>query len=104
MNKPISTINRILTALYCLGFLAFLSIPVLQMQFDLIPVKPMEEFRKLATFPIITLSRVQNDYRGVVKKFEAWFDDNFGLRNILIRIKNQIDYSLFSVTENVWVG
>jgi len=104
MNKPISTINRILTALYCLGFLAFLSIPVLQMQFDLIPVKPMEEFRKLATFPIITLSRVQNDYRGVVKKYEAWLDDNFGLRNILIRIKNQIDYSLFSVTENVRVG
>ena len=34
----------------------------------------------------------------------AWFDDRVGFRDLFIRTKNQIDYSLFATSRKVYVG
>ena len=34
----------------------------------------------------------------------AWFDDRVGFRDLFIRAKNQIDYTLFDTSKKVWIG
>lgn len=36
--------------------------------------------------------------------FEKWFSDNLGLRNVMIRTKNQLDYALFHSSTRVYFG
>jgi hypothetical protein len=38
------------------------------------------------------------------KRYEEYFNDNYGLRDLLIRTKNQLDYLLFHKAEEVVVG
>jgi len=38
------------------------------------------------------------------KKTEAYFNEHFGLRNLMIRAKNQLDYSLFGYSPQVIIG
>ena len=65
------------------------------------PVEKIIENRTLALPP---------NYQGIsnlsasVDQSIKWFDDHFGFRSLLIRIKNQIDYSVFGTSNRVHIG
>src|SRR5215216_5769542 len=38
------------------------------------------------------------------RKLEAYYNDNYGFRDFFIRLKNQLDYSLFGVSDEVLIS
>jgi hypothetical protein len=64
-------------------------------------VAPVDEKRKLAEPP---KWQWPVDSAAFLRQATIWFDDNFGLRSLLIRLKTQIDLSVFSTSDRVYVG
>lgn len=79
-------------------FLLIIYLPMLQMTFNVFKISPLQENRKLATYPkLLSIEIANGEY---VKKFENYFNDNFGLRALFIRIANYIDYNIFRHSNN----
>jgi alginate O-acetyltransferase complex protein AlgJ len=82
----------------------FLALPLL---LTVIPargtlVAPIEERRTATPFPSIRLLLDANgDFAGGLNH---WFDDRMGLRDLFIRAKNQVDWTLFHTSRKVYVG
>jgi len=65
-------------------------------------VAPVEERRAASPPPSPRLlMRANGDFAAGLN---AWFDDRVGLRDLFIRAKNQIDYSIFRTSRKVYVG
>ena len=64
---------------------------------------PVAELRAPAPFPAQWQGRwwaLDHNYA----RFEKWFGDNVGLRNLMIRSKNELDYRLFGSSSRVYFG
>ena len=65
-------------------------------------VAPVEERRAADSFPPLhLLTEANGDF---ATKLNKWFDDRVGFRDLLIRSKNQVDYSLFNTSKKVFIG
>jgi alginate O-acetyltransferase complex protein AlgJ len=89
-----------------LGFVAFcLVAPLVQTLYPIFGksiVAPVEERRAANPFPPLQLLTRAN---GVFAAgLNEWFDDRVGFRDLLIRAKNQVDYSLFNMSKKVLIG
>jgi alginate O-acetyltransferase complex protein AlgJ len=89
-----------------LGFVAFcLVAPLVQTLYPIFGksiVAPVEERRAADPFPPLhLLTGANGDFAAELNK---WFDDRVGFRDLLIRSKNQIDYSLFNTSKKVFIG
>ena len=88
-----------------LGFAALcLVVPFLQTLYPIFGtiVAPVEERRALSPFPSLRLLLGANgDFAAALN---TWFDDRVGFRDLFIRAKNQIDYTLFDTSKKVWIG
>jgi hypothetical protein len=88
-----------------LGFVALcLVVPFLQTLYPVFGtvVAPLEERRVLSPFPPLRLITGTNgDFAAALN---TWFDDRVGFRDLFIRAKNQIDYTLFGTSKKVWIG
>jgi hypothetical protein len=84
---------------FILIFATLTLLPILQMITHAVSVVPISENRALAPRPSLTTA-VAHFPRDV----NTWFNDHFGLRPMLIRLKTQIDYSLFGASDRVLVG
>lgn len=89
-----------------LGFVAFcLVAPLVQTLYPVFGsriVAPVEERRAADPFPPLhLLTGANGDFAA---EFNEWFDDRVGFRDLLIRAKNQIDYSLFDTSKKVFIG
>jgi alginate O-acetyltransferase complex protein AlgJ len=66
-------------------------------------VEPVQELRPLAAAPITWEGRwfdVDKNYAH----FEKWFSDHLGLRDLMIRSKNELDYQIFRSSPRVYFG
>jgi hypothetical protein len=89
-----------------LGFVAFcLVAPLVQTLYPIFGksiVAPVEERRAADPFPPLhLLTGTNGDFAA---KLNTWFDDRVGFRDLLIRSKNQVDYSLFHTSKKVFIG
>lgn len=75
-------------------FISILFLPVLQWKFNFINYQKLNEKRE----------KIKIDNINTTKDFEKYFNDNFGFRDLLIKSKNQIDYSLFRYSKQVYIG
>ena len=83
------------------GFLLVLWLPIVNMVTGFPKQPTLEENRKPTPFPIFkSWGSISQYTRGSVN----WFDDNYGFRDFLIRLKTQVDYSLFGMSTRVHVG
>jgi hypothetical protein len=90
-------IKRIFIAI----FIGILFIPIVQMNTNFYISSSVDEKRNLAPKPTIeSLKQIDNYSINLVK----WFNDNYGLRGLLIKIKTQIDYSIFKLSNKIYVG
>lgn len=64
---------------------------------------PLEENRTKQSFPELSQCRFLH-LDDCHKKFDAWFNDNYGPRDLLIKLKTQVDYSVFHVSDKVHIG
>jgi hypothetical protein len=88
-----------------LGFAALcLVVPSLQTLYPIFGtiVAPVEERRALSPFPSLRLLLGANG--DFAAGLNTWFDDRVGFRDVFIRAKNQIDYTLFDTSKKVWIG
>lgn len=81
---------NILRAAWVIVWFGLVLAPVSDTMFHFLPERPIQENRVLTKFP----ADVLNHPIKSMTQLQAWFDDNFGFRNTLIRIKNQFDYML----------
>lgn len=93
-------LGRGFLALFAVLLLVPLASALYKPAFDLVP--PVDEHRAPAKFPSPALLRNANGDFAV--QLNRWFDDRVGLRNLFIRTKNQIDYSVFHTSSKVYVG
>jgi alginate O-acetyltransferase complex protein AlgJ len=88
-----------------LGIFGFcLVIPLLQTVYPILGriVEPVRENRESKNFPPLReLLRADGAFAAGLN---AWFDDRAGFRDLFIRAKNQVDYSLFQTSRKVIVG
>lgn len=84
-----------------LAFLLLLGLPALQMATRALAVPPLDENRNLAKLPALSGLRHPS---ALVAALQAWFDDHYGFRELLIRAKAQMDFSLFGTSERVHIG
>jgi alginate O-acetyltransferase complex protein AlgJ len=88
-----------------LGFAALcLVVPLLQTLYPVFGtiVAPLEERRALSPLPPLRLLLGTNG--DFAAELNEWFDDRVGFRDLFIRAKNQIDYTLFDTSKKVWIG
>ncbi|MGA8400668.1 MAG: hypothetical protein WB697_12320 [Stellaceae bacterium] len=78
-------------------------LPLVKTVFPKLALVPrLEERRQLSAFPDPALLLKTDG--GFAGGLNAWFDDRVGFRDLFIRTKNQIDYSLFHTSRKVYVG
>ncbi|MEI6124789.1 MAG: hypothetical protein WCQ95_14310 [Bacteroidota bacterium] len=85
--------------------LGMLFLPLLQQNFHLLKFKPLNGyFETVKQADTLKLKSWMDE--SFQKKYNSYLEDNFGFRELLIRVNNQINYSLFKKTEakNVVVG
>jgi hypothetical protein len=66
-------------------------------------VYPVQEMRVLASFPATWDGRLL-DVNKNYARFERWYGDHLGLRDMMIRTKNEVDYRLFRSSSRVYFG
>lgn len=86
---------------FVLGFIAVLWLPLAAMQSGFSGATALAENRKLAPLPQLSSWRnLDQSAKDGVK----WFDDHFGFRDILVRAKTQIDYSVLGISSRIHLG
>lgn len=96
-----NTIKKILIPL----IIAILFLPMAQQHLQLFKIKPLHGYYQKGKKPDTLSFKTWFD-ESYQKKFNKYLEDTLGFCEILIRINNQINYSLFKKTEatNVVVG
>jgi hypothetical protein len=92
---------RLLKSAVVAVFLLLLALPALELATGLVRVRPLDENRRRAELPGLA-ELVQPS--SFVARLQAWFDDHYGFRDLLIRAKTQMDYSLFRSSERLHIG
>jgi SGNH hydrolase-like domain, acetyltransferase AlgX len=82
-------------------FFVLLVLPLVQMATGFPRVPLLNENRKRERAP-----RLEEIVRpaAYISQAQKWFDDHYGYRDFLIRAKTQIDYSIFGVSDKVYIG
>jgi len=92
--------NRLRSIIVCLGFSALFLLPLLQKLIGCIPDAPLDEKRPPTPAPVWSKS----DHKNYLMGWQTWFNNRYPTRNFLIRLKTQIDYSVFSYSDKVHIG
>jgi hypothetical protein len=79
-------------------------LPSLQSTNWLVSIQPVEELRRKAEFPNLMTTTLPSDRGDFGRKLQSWYDDHYGFRDLLIKLKTQIDYSVFSKSDQVHIG
>jgi hypothetical protein len=82
------------------GFALVLFFPALQFATHIFPDKPLQENRNPAPEP----DRKKLSLHAYLMGWQFWFNDRYSGRNLLIRLKTQIDYSAFSYSDRIYIG
>lgn len=95
--------TRRLQCVFIAVFSAFLVAPTLQERTGAFSYDAVVENRVKAVRPegFLGIFDSGNDY---AQKYEAYYNDTYGLRDFLIKLKNQLDLWLFRVSDEVLVG
>lgn len=67
-------------------------------------VRAVDENRVLASWPEGSITQVVTSDGSYCTGIQDYFNDRFGLRDLMIRTKTQIEYSVFGITPGVYEG
>jgi hypothetical protein len=83
-----------------IGFALIGLFPALQSVLGVFPDKPLQENRPPAPLP----DRSKLSLHKYLMGWQAWFNDRYAGRNLLIRLNTQINYSVFSYSDRIHIG
>jgi hypothetical protein len=84
-------------------FAIFLAAPFAQEKLHIFKYQALTENRLMKPRPTDWQALFESG-TGFAKRYEEYFNDNYGLRDLLIRTRNQLDYALFRKGEKVIIG
>jgi hypothetical protein len=84
-------------------FMLITAAPFVQQKLNLIPVRPLQENRLMKEQPSEWKALFESG-SVFARQYEEYFNDHYGLRDLLIRTKNQIDYMVFHKSEKLVIG
>ena len=84
---------RLFHIIFICCFGSLLIIPTVQNCFDVFPPQKLDGVEKKIEFPKFTVSSWFDG--SFQNRFEAWYDQIYGLRDYFVRTDNQINFSLF---------
>ncbi|MBF0551899.1 MAG: hypothetical protein HQK60_15360, partial [Deltaproteobacteria bacterium] len=91
--------------IFLMLFLLVVVLPFFQKRFTFVSIVPLWENRTKVKMPEgNVIEKLYSEGRTYAHKYEYYFDDNYGFRDILIRLKNQIDYSVFGLSDQLTLG
>jgi hypothetical protein len=95
--------RRLETAAFILVLAGLLFAPLVQMARPFVKVRSLEERRDLHEVDRFwpRLLRLDPD---LATDIGNWFNDHYGFRDLLIRIKNEFDYQVFGTSDKVLIG
>jgi hypothetical protein len=93
--------GRLAKALAIVAFFVVIFLPGLQMVTGLGYIAPVSENRRLAEWPVFNAEKGLQAY---IEAYQSWFDDHFGFRAFFIKLKTQIDYTLFDYSSRIHIG
>jgi len=96
VHSRLDTVTSILFGL-------LLAAPMLLTVSNIELTKPLEENRTREAFPQLGQCELVR-FDACFKKVDNWFNDNYRPRDLLTKLKTQIDYSLFSTSDKVHIG
>jgi hypothetical protein len=96
-------LNPRINILFCILFGLVLIMPIGLTLFGIPLTKALEENRIRQPFPSWASCEVLH-MDECHKKIDGWFNDNYQPRDLLIKLKTQIDYSVFSTSDKVHIG
>ena len=82
-------------------FLLLLVMPLIQMAYPFVPIRPLDENRVLSPAP---RWRDIAHPAAFTATLQRWFQDHYGFRDMLIRLQTQLDYSIFSTSDKIHIG
>jgi hypothetical protein len=83
---------------------AMVFLPLVEGLTHFVPYRSIDENRSRAAPPNWRLLLSANSAGAFADALNRWVDDRIGFRDLLIRVKNQIDYSLLRVSRKVYLG
>jgi hypothetical protein len=86
------------------GFMLLLILPAVQKRYPFIHCPAVDENRKKYEKPVASMIEVLLNRHGAAAAYEKYYNDHYGLRDLFIRVKNQIDYSVFCKSDKVHIG
>jgi hypothetical protein len=95
---------RTFKKLFLLAFLLLLLLPVLQHASGVVRVDRVNEHRAKVGWPAGNPLLAPAFDKGYTAKVEAYVADHFPLRDLLLRLHGQVEYSLLGVAREVIVG
>ncbi len=78
-------------------FLAVVLFPLFQQLTGVVPAPRLEEKRRLSPAPSLTWKTLASG--EFQKQFDRFMNDNYGMRAWLVMLNNQIDSSIFHVSQ-----
>jgi alginate O-acetyltransferase complex protein AlgJ len=91
------TINRIFSFTTLFLLIALFCLPLLQMSLRVFPDLKSQENRILAARPEIGLGSFRHPWK-LIQDYQNYFNDNFGFRNVFIRINSYVNLRIFGVS------
>jgi hypothetical protein len=86
------------------AFLAMLVLPTVQHYYPFVDCLKVDENRNKYARPNASLVDLFLNRDGAAVAYEKYYNDHYGFRDLFIRCKNQIDYSVFSKSDKVHIG
>ena len=101
LTSRIDHSGRLAKALAIVAFFIIIFLPGLQMVTGFGLVAPVAENRRLAEWPVFN---AEKGFQTYIEAYQSWFDDHFGFRAFFIKLKTQIDYTLFDYSSRIHIG
>jgi hypothetical protein len=89
--------------IFIVGFVCLLALPTVQVRFQIFSYSPVVENRSKEPRPSGFLGIFDSSSR-YAQRYEAYYNDNYGLRDFLIKLKNQADLWMFKTSDEVLIG
>jgi hypothetical protein len=78
--------------------------PTIQKRCQLISCPEVDENRTKQPRPKASLAEIWLNRNNAAVDYEKYYNDHYGLRDLFIRVKNQVDYSVFAKSDKVHIG
>jgi hypothetical protein len=86
-------------------FVGMIFLPLFQNETHAIKYAPLNENRNRIQRPTGNIfARIYREGPDMSKEYEKFINDNYGMRDFFIKLKNQIDYSLYGISDDVVIG